>query len=187
MIKLYNLLTKILIETILELYSLTDFLKNWLIGKHPDAGKDWRKEEKGTPEDEMVGWHHWLNGHESEQTPGVGDGQGSLMCCSPWRCKESDTTEWLNWLTDWYSLSIFKWSIPLKGEKKNYCVRGSRELWLPLPHPLHSSLSVDSVAHPSTNTNVINVSSGGCTCLVCSSPVKGRTLLRRWWKRMADN
>ena len=157
MIKLYNLLTKILIETILELYSLTDFLKNWLIGKHPDAGKDWRKEEKGTPEDEMVGWHHWLNGHESEQTPGVGDGQGSLMCCSPWRCKESDTTEWLNWLTDWYSLSIFKWSIPLKGEKKNYCVRGSRELWLPLPHPLHSSLSVDSVAHPSTNTNVINV------------------------------
>ena len=130
----------------------------------------------------MVGWHHWLNGHESEQTLGVGDGQGGLACCSPWRCKESDTTEWLNWLTDWYSLSIFKWSIPLKGEKKNYCVRGSRELQLPLPHPLHSSLSVDSVAHPSTNTNVINVSSGGCTCLVCSSPVKGRTLLRRWWK-----
>ena len=57
--------------------------KNWLTGKDPDAGKDWRQEEKGTAEDEMVGWHHWLNGHEFEQAPGVGDGQGSLACCSP--------------------------------------------------------------------------------------------------------
>ena len=57
--------------------------KKWLTGKAPDAGKDWRQEEKGTTEDEMIGWHHWLNRHEFEQTPGVGDGQGSLACCSP--------------------------------------------------------------------------------------------------------
>ena len=72
-------------------------MKNWLIEKDPDAGKDWRQEEKGTTEDEMVGWHHQLNGHEFEQAPGIGDGQGSLVCCSPWGRKESDTTEWLNW------------------------------------------------------------------------------------------
>ena len=71
-------------------------VKNWLLGKDPDAGKDWRQ-ENGTTEDEMVGWHHWLNGHESEQAPGVGDGHGSSMCCSPWGHKESDKTERLNW------------------------------------------------------------------------------------------
>ena len=71
-------------------------VKNWLIGKDPDAGKDWRQ-EKGTTEDEMVGWHHQLDGYEFEQALGVGDGQGSLACCSPWGRKESDTTEWLNW------------------------------------------------------------------------------------------
>ena len=69
--------------------------KNWLIGKDPDAGKDSRQ-EKGMTEDEMVGWHHWLDGHEFEQAPGAGDGQESLACCSPWDHKESDTTE-LNW------------------------------------------------------------------------------------------
>jgi len=73
---------------------------NWLSGKDPDAGKDRRQEEKGTPEDEMVGRHHQLDGHEFQQAPGVGDGQASLVCCSPWGHKESDTTEWLNW-TDW--------------------------------------------------------------------------------------
>ena len=56
----------------------------WLAGKDPDPGKDWGQEEKGTTEDRMVGWHHWLNGHEFEQVPGDGDGQGSLVCCSPW-------------------------------------------------------------------------------------------------------
>ena len=71
--------------------------KSWLIGKYPDAGKDWRREEKGTTEDEMVGWHHQLNGHEFEQALGVGDGQGSLVCCSPWICKESDMAQWMNW------------------------------------------------------------------------------------------
>ena len=71
--------------------------KNWLSVKDPDVGKDWRQEEKGTTEDEMVGWHHWLDGHEFEQASGVGDGQGSLVRCSPWGHKESDTTEQLNW------------------------------------------------------------------------------------------
>ena len=67
--------------------------KNWFIGKDPDAGKDWRREEKGITEDEMVAWHHWLNGHEFL---GVGDGQRGLVCCSPWGHKELDTTEQLN-------------------------------------------------------------------------------------------
>ena len=71
-------------------------VKNWLIGKYPDARKD-RRQEKGMTEDEMVVWHHWLDGHECEQAPAVGDGQGILACCSPWGCKESDTTEWLIW------------------------------------------------------------------------------------------
>ena len=71
--------------------------KNWLICKDPDAGKDWRQEEKGTTEDEMVGWHHQFNGYEFEQALGVGDGQGSLVCCSPWGYKQSDTIEWLSW------------------------------------------------------------------------------------------
>ena len=64
--------------------------KNWLTGKHPDAGKDIRLEEKGTTEDEMVGWHHQLDGHEFEQASGDGDGQGSLVCCGPWGDKELD-------------------------------------------------------------------------------------------------
>ena len=70
-------------------------MKSWLIGKDPDARKDWRQ-EKGTTEDEIVGWHHRLNGREFEQTPGDGQGQGSLVCCSPWGHEESDTTEQLN-------------------------------------------------------------------------------------------
>ena len=71
--------------------------KNWLIWKDRDAGKDWRQEEKGTTEDEMAGWHHQLDGCESEWTPGVGDGQGGLACCGSLGCKVLDTTEWLNW------------------------------------------------------------------------------------------
>ena len=66
--------------------------KSWLTGKDPDAGKDWRQ-EKGATEDEMAGWHHGLNGHEFERTPGCGEGQGNLACCCPWGRKESDTTE----------------------------------------------------------------------------------------------
>ena len=76
-------------------------VKNWLIGKDPDIGKDWRREEKGMSEDEMVGWHHQL-GHKFEQALAVGDGQGSLACCSPRGRKESDTTEQLKW-NEWHS------------------------------------------------------------------------------------
>ena len=83
--------------------------KSWLIGKDSDAGRDGGQEEKGTTEDEMAGWHHWLNGHESEWTPGVGDGQGGLACCDSWGRKESDTTEQLNWT----ELIIYK-SVKLK-------------------------------------------------------------------------
>ena len=71
--------------------------KNWLIGKGSDAGRDWGQEKKGTTEDEMAGWHHWLDGSESEWTPGVGDGQGGLASCDSWGRKESDTTEQLKW------------------------------------------------------------------------------------------
>ena len=74
-----------------------DDTKSWLIWNDPDAGKDWEQEEKEMSEDEMVGWHRWLNGHGFGWTPGVGDGQGGLACCSSWGCKELDMTEWLNW------------------------------------------------------------------------------------------
>ena len=71
--------------------------KSWVIGKDSDAGRNWGQEEKGTTEDEMAGLHHWLNGRESEWTPGVGDGQRGLVCCDSWSRKESDMTEQLNW------------------------------------------------------------------------------------------
>ena len=71
--------------------------KKWLIGKDPDAGKNWKQEEKGITEDEMIGWHHQLDEHEFEQALGGGDGQGNLACCIPWGHKELDTTERLNW------------------------------------------------------------------------------------------
>ena len=91
-------------------------VKSWLIGKDPDAGKDWGQEKKGTTEDETVGWHHRLNGHGFGWTPGVGDGQGGLACCGSWGHKELDTTEWLNWTelcsmlrnwnyTGWYKIT----------------------------------------------------------------------------------
>ena len=88
--------------------------KSWLIGKDPDARKDWRQEEKGTAEDEMVVWHHWLNGHEFEQALGVSDGQGGLECCSPWGCNEHHRTRLRDWteliphknmLISWYCCS----------------------------------------------------------------------------------
>ena len=75
-------------------------VKNWLIGKDPDAGKDWRRENEGTTEDKIVGWYHQLNGHESEQAAGAGDGQGGLECCSSWDHKESDT------MSDWTELNV---------------------------------------------------------------------------------
>ena len=88
--------------------------KNWLIRKDPDAGKDWSQEKRVT-EDETVGWHHQLDRHEFGQALGVGGGQGSLACCSPWGCKESDMTEWLNW-TD----SMKPEDKPQKTQADNY-------------------------------------------------------------------
>ena len=75
--------------------------KSWLIGKDPDPGKDWRQEKKGRTEDEMAGWHHWLDGHGCEWTLGVGDGQGGLACCNSWGRKVSDMTERLSWTEMW--------------------------------------------------------------------------------------
>ena len=84
-------------------------VKSWLTGTELHAGKDWRQEEKGMTEDEMVGWHHWFNGHEFEQALEVGDGQGSLACCSPWGYKELDMTEQI---TELISLAVYNnfWS-----------------------------------------------------------------------------
>ena len=80
----------------LKLQYLGHLIQSWLTRKDSDAGKDWGQEEKEMTEDKMVGWHHRLNGHGFEQAPGVGQGQGSLACCSPWSRKESDMTEWVN-------------------------------------------------------------------------------------------
>ena len=85
--------------------------KSWLIGKDSDAGRDWGQEEKGMTEDEMAGWHHWLEGHEFGWTSGVGDGQGGLACCDSRGHKESDMTERLNWtekVLNWKIRYIFK-------------------------------------------------------------------------------
>ena len=86
--------------------------KSWLFGEDPDAGKDWRQEEKRLTEGEIIGWDHQLNGHEFEQAPGIGEGQGSLECCRPWGCNELDTTEGLN-NTSWNSYLTFYASIYL--------------------------------------------------------------------------
>ena len=81
--------------------------------KNPDTGKDWRQEEKGATEDEMVGWHHWPNGHEFEQTQADNEGQGSLVCCSPWGRKESDMAYWLNKNDPQTNSSLFT-SVPIQ-------------------------------------------------------------------------
>ena len=116
-------------------------MNSWLIRKDPDAGKDWRQ-EKVTTEDEIVGWHHWLDGHEFKQAPGAGDGQGSLACCSPWGCKESDMTEWLNWtenisnahtetlcyIDKWLCLRPLPWVSQLCPEEQS-----QTEQWIVIP------------------------------------------------------
>ena len=110
-------------------------VKSWLIGKDSDAGRDWGQEEKGMTEDEMAGWHHRLNGRESEWTLGVADGQGGLACCDSWGPKESATTERLNWL----KVVCLIWGVRhIAGDTtlKSWSVPGSssqRLLWLSWP------------------------------------------------------
>ena len=84
--------------------------KSWLMGKDSDAGRDWGQEEKGTTEDEMAGWHHWLDGHEFWWTPGVGDGQEGLACCGSWGRKESGMTERLNWTEMNHYVTFYKFN-----------------------------------------------------------------------------
>ena len=98
--------------------------KNWLIGKDPDAGKDWRQEERGTTEDEMVGWHHQLEGHEFQQALGVCDEQGSLACCSPWGLKELDTSEQLKWtgIINRLNYLMFFNYISLSNQEATFCL-----------------------------------------------------------------
>ena len=127
-------------------------VKNWLIGKDPDAGKDWRWEEKRTTEDEMVEWHHWLNGHEFEQAPGDGDGRGRLACCSPWGHKESNITEWLNNNNN----KIHYWSGEGNGNPVQYsCLKNSmdRGTWRVTVHGVAESLRHDWA----TNTFTIDI------------------------------
>ena len=101
-------------------------MKSWFIGKDSDAGRDWGQEEKGTTEDEMTRWHHWLDGRESEWTSGVGDGQGGLACCDSWGRKESDTTERLNWTV--LGKSTLKVQSKLKKPFEQKTVLPSREI-----------------------------------------------------------
>ena len=101
-------------------------VKSWLIWKDLDAGKDWGQEEKGTTEDEMVGWHHWLDGHGFGWTPGAGDGQGSLACCSPRGCKELDMTEQLNWNVS--AMQVAYYRISLKFVKNENSLTTAKEL-----------------------------------------------------------
>ena len=101
--------------------TLAPHAKSWLIGKDSDAGKDWGQEEKGTTEDGMAGWHHWLDGRESEWTPGVDDEQQGLACFDSWGCKESDTTERLNWTENHCKWWLYPWNLKtLTPWKKSY-------------------------------------------------------------------
>ena len=149
--------------------------ESWLIGKDPDAGKDWRQ-EKGTTEEEMFGWHHQLNGHEFEQALGDGDGQESLACCSPWGRKESDTTEWLNWTepNHIFVCSMWPWA---------YTVR-----------PLHTNLKVANFQRCKVHLHVRSlklVHVSVMHCLTHASSTSGLafmhfTMLYRglpWWLR----
>ena len=116
-------------------------VENWLIGKdpEPEAGKDWRQEEKGTTEDEMVGWYHWLDGHESEQALGVGHGQGGLVCCSLWGHKESDTTERLIWteLFVYFLLLASLIPFPLAVENEDLLIRHTSLMCLFITQQAH--------------------------------------------------
>ena len=108
-------------------------VKGWLIGKDSDAARDWGQEEKGTTEDEMAGWHHWLDGCESQWTLEVGDGQGGLACCDSWGRKESDTTERLIWSD--LKLKIYK-------AKSEFCILRKNSMWLCLLNDVQAMLII---------------------------------------------
>ena len=116
-------------------------VKSWLIGKDPDAGKDWRQ-EKGTTEDEMAGWHHWLDGHEFGWTLGAGDEQGGLACCSPRGHKELDTTEQFNWTDIMESL---EWSV--KWTPEGLALPLLLAVDTCLDFCIHRDQSVESLSH----------------------------------------
>ena len=99
--------------------------KNWLIIKDPDGGKDWKQKKKGMTQDEMVEWHDQLNGHEFEQALRNGEGWGNLVCCSPWCCKKSDMTEWLNNNKEACVRFLILWTGDRKKKKNNKHTPGS--------------------------------------------------------------
>ena len=125
-------------------------VKSWLIRKDPDAGKDWKKEEKGMTEDEMVGWHHWLNGHEFEQALGDCEGQGNLACYNPQSCKESEMTEWLNNNNN----MLYEWPCVTKAVLlKGLCSRNQSEMvYFCSSHQLFKILWCISLLHIWTMT-----------------------------------
>ena len=117
--------------------------KGRLIGKDPDTGKDLRHKKKGITKDEMVGWHHWLNGHEFEQALEIGDGQGGLACCNPWGHKKSDMTEQLNW-TEWCPELNFR---TLKCMMQLCCVMlGTRHISSSTQFPHLQRMELDKLA-----------------------------------------
>ena len=117
-------------------------VKSWLTRKDSDAGRDWGQEEKGTTEDEMAGWHHWL-GRESGWTPGVDDAQGGLACCDSWGRKESDTTEWLNW-TCFIHWRLFIESLVAQMVKRLPAVQDTRVWSLGWEDPLEKAMATHS-------------------------------------------
>ena len=128
-------------------WNLIAHVKSWLIGKDSGAGRDWGQEEKGTTEDEMAGWHHWLDGCESEWTPGVGDGQGGLACCDSWGHKDWDTTEQLNW-TELLCSVVLVYSAAVQPCESAICmhISPSAGASLPLPIPLSRSSQITKLS-----------------------------------------
>ena len=153
--------------------------KNWLIWKHPNAGKDWRWEEKGVTEDEMVGWHHRLNGHEFAWALGIGDGQGGLVCCSPWGCKESDMTEWLNWYKYGFLSGLTVKNLPAMQETQEIWVQSlGREDLIPGPVGGHGNPLQYSCLKNSTDREAWRATVHGVT--------KSQTQLSNWTELKTD-